>query len=261
MRLSCKVLAGDGMILGSALGEDEVYLVYQGEFQEGSQIVVEGEKNSFVVLQLDDVLGEELVFLKEGSLNFQIPFGEKRVCYSPRSFIGERHLITVRKARAEEINSYRNLARNRYDQHKDTGCFPHATANVETRGEAVFAARNAIDGWKANDYHGEWPYGSWGINRNPDAVICVNFGREILADKLVIYLRADFPHDSWWKEITIQFSDGTTITCQLEKTGKGQEICFEKKRIEWVQLEKLIKADDPSLFPALTQIEVYGVEG
>ena len=41
MRLSCKVLAGDGMILGSALGEDEVYLVYQGEFQEGSQIVVD----------------------------------------------------------------------------------------------------------------------------------------------------------------------------------------------------------------------------
>ena len=33
-----------------------------------------------------------------------------------------------------------------------------------------------------------------------------------------------------------------------------------KKGITWVRLEELIKADDPSPFPALTQIEVYGTE-
>ena len=44
-----------------------------------------------------------------------------------------------------------------------------ASANVETRGESVFAARNAIDGVKANRSHGAWPFESWGINRQDDA--------------------------------------------------------------------------------------------
>ena len=37
---------------------------------------------------------------------------------------------------------------------------------------------------------------------------------------------------------------------------------FEIKRegVERIKLGKLIKADDPSPFPALTQIEVYGRE-
>lgn len=48
------------------------------------------------------------------------------------------------------FGSCRNLAKNVMDQHGETNCYPHASANVETRGEAVFAARNAIDG-----VHGE----------------------------------------------------------------------------------------------------------
>lgn len=260
MELSCRILNVENEVLASASGEDEIYLVYQGEYQTGDKIALAADKNSFVVIQLDDTLGEELVYLSEGALTYEIPFAEKKVCYCPRCFTGDRHLLTVRAARTEEIENYRNLARNKYDQHGETGCYPHATANVETRGEAVFAARNAIDGMKANDYHGEWPYGSWGINRNPDAVIRVEFGRAIWTDKLAVYLRADFPHDNWWKEITVRFSDDTTMVCPLEKTGKAQYICLQGKQTEWVQLEKLIKADDPSPFPALTQLEVYGTE-
>ena len=131
---------------------------------------------------------------------------------------------------------------------------------METRGEAVFAARNAIDGIKANDSHGEWPYGSWGINRNPDAVIRVEFGRSIQTDKIGIYLRADFPHDSWWTEVTVRFSDDSVMVCPLRKTGGAQIVSFAEKQTEWIQLERLIKAEDPSPFPALTQLEVYGTE-
>ena len=50
------------------------------------------------------------------------------------------------------------------------------------------------------------------------------------------------------------------MTIFLQKTGEGQEFVFEKKRIQWLKLKELIKADDPSPFPALTQIEVYGKE-
>ena len=79
-------------------------------------------------------------------------------------------------------------------------------------------------------------------------------------DRIIIYTRADFPHDNWWVQGTLEFSDDSNMTIFLQKTGEGQEFVFEKKRIQWLKLKELIKADDPSPFPALTQIEVYGKE-
>ncbi|WP_026511248.1 hypothetical protein [Butyrivibrio sp. LC3010] len=75
---------------------------------------------------------------------------------------------------------------------------------------------------------------------------------------LVIYERADFPHDNWWKQITVEYSDGDISTINLIKTDQGQVVKFHTKAIEWLILRDLIKADDPSPFPALTQIRVYG---
>ena len=145
-------------------------------------------------------------------------------------------------------------------QHGDTGCWPHASANVETRGEAVFAARNAIDGVLANDSHGKWPYESWGINMQDDAEMTLEFGRTVDFDRIVLYTRADFPHDNWWTSVTFTFSDGTEETVSLEKSSKPHILSIERKGIKWLKFGKLIKADDPSPFPALTQIEVYGTE-
>ena len=172
--------------------------------------------------------------------------------------MGSSHYMHARVAREDELKCYRNLAFNIYDQHGDTHCFPHAYANVETRGESVFAARNAIDGVIANLSHGEWPYESWGINRNPDAEMTIDFGREVTADKIVLYTRADFPHDSWWTNVTLKFSDGTHIEWDLRKSVKPHILEFEPKKITSVTLCNLIKADDESPFPALSQMEVYG---
>ena len=61
--------------------------------------------------------------------------------------------------------TYRNLALNVNDQSCSTTCYPHVSANVETRGEAVFAAVNGVDGVTANEGHWKWPFQSWGINR------------------------------------------------------------------------------------------------
>ncbi len=46
----------------------------------------------------------------------------------------------------------------------------------------------------------------------------------------------------------------------MEKSEKAHTFAITKKGITWVRLSDLIKADDPSPFPALTQIEVYGKE-
>jgi hypothetical protein len=137
-------------------------------------------------------------------------------------------------------------------------CYPHASANVETRGETVFAAVNAIDGVTASDSHGIWPYESWGINRRDDAAWELEFGRPVDIERLVIYTRADFPHDNWWERATVTFSDGTKEILELTKGGEAQQFEIHKSGIEWLEINELIKAADPSPFPALIQFKVYG---
>ena len=57
----------------------------------------------------------------------------------------------------------------------------------------------------------------------------------------------------------IQFvSYGSEIAFPLEKTGDRQWIDLGGRRIRWLRLERMIKSDDPSAFPALTQWEVFG---
>lgn len=255
---SVKVLKANGDTKFVERGEKEAYLVATSRYEEGDRVVLEytGEPKYFL-FQADDAMGAALLYVT-GNVEIKVPFGELRTGYSPKAFWGELHYIYAREATNEEIEAYRNQAINVYDSHDNVNSFPHATANVETRGEAVFAARNAIDGVKANSAHGSWPYVSWGINRNPQAVLKVDFGHEIETDKVVIYLRADFPHDNWWREITLAFSDGSTVVAQLEKKAGGQEITYPSKKISWVEIRNLIQAEKESPFPALTQLEVYG---
>lgn len=247
-------------ILATASGDREVNLVYAGEYKEGDSILLEVPQEScFVWLQWDDAIGKSLVYLT-GNVNYTIPFGERKNNLSPRAFSGERHLLFAKLAREFELKNYRNLAVNVCDHHEINNIYPHATANVETRGEAVFVAQNAIDGVTVSNNHGNWPYQSWGINRQEDARIRIDFGRMVLTDRIVIYLRTDFPHDNWWQQVSLEFSDGSRIDVSLQKLEGPQEIVFEHKKISWIEMCDMKKADDPSPFPALTQIEVYGTE-
>ncbi|MBP0963074.1 MAG: carbohydrate-binding protein [Oscillospiraceae bacterium] len=254
-----KVVDELGNIKAQDSAEEIASLVYKGDYAPGDHILVEtSEKNIYVWLQVDDVLGRELVYLTDNT-SYRVPFEEKKDNINPIAFTGELHYLYVRQALDEEVYSYRNQARNVCDQHDIKNLYPHAFANVETRGEATFFACNAIDGMWENRSHGKWPYQSWGINRQEDAEITVDFGRLIETDKVVIFTRADFPHDNWWTQVTVSFSDGTSIDWKLEdKFRFAQTLQFEKKCISWIKLSNLIKADDPSPFPALSQIEVYG---
>ncbi len=258
--LAIKVLDKEGKTICADQGENQVSLVCTAEYQEGARIVLEtSEKNIHIWLQVDDALGASLCYMTD-HFSYEIPFGEKRICYSPKVFSGNRHYLYAKCAEEEEIRTYRNLALNVCDQHGDTHCYPHAWANVETRGESVFAARNAIDGVCENRLHGEWPYQSWGIYMQDDAEMTVDFGRLVEINKIVLYTRSDFPHDNWWKQVTLTFSDGSSLEWELEKSRLPHTLAFPAKEVCWVKLEKLIKADDPSPFPALSQIEIYGRE-
>lgn len=171
---------------------------------------------------------------------------------------GKKHLLSAKCVRDFELGAYRNLAFNVCDQHDIINLFPHAKANVETRGKTVFAAQNAIDGVTVSNCHGEWPYGSWGINRQKDACIRIDFGRTVTVDRLVLYLRSDFPHDNWWERVHFYFSDESMLDMKLCRKEGPQEMVFDEKHISWVEMRDMEMSGEPSPFPALTQIEVYG---
>jgi hypothetical protein len=261
MELTLRVIDAAGNVRAEAHGTNEAHLVHRSDYAEGESVVLEAaEGQQPLILSLDDAIAPAFVYLREKTYALAIPFGPKKVPYSPKCFSGTMHRLSVRLARPEEIATRRNLAFNPYDDHANKTLFPHGSANVETRGEAVFAARNAIDGEKANDDHGFWPYTSWGINRDPDAALTIDFGRKVRLDEAVFYLRADFPHDAWWERASLTFSDGETITLPLVKSAAAQHFALEPRIVEWVRLHSLIKADDPSPYPALTQIEFWGTE-
>lgn len=260
-KLTIEVQNAEGNILAEHTDSEKTHLVYAQAYQPGDSIVLRSSSvHSYLYIQLDDAMSETFVYCSGQEYRLLIPFAEKKTSYSPKSFSGELHLLTARVATAEEVAAYKNLARNDYDHHTNSTLFPHASANVETRGEAVFAARNAINGNTVTYSHGEWPFESWGINQQADAEFTLDFGRSVKIDKIVLYLRADFPHDNYWEKVTLTFSDGSVLTPSLIKSGKAQSITFEPKTVEWVKLGELIKSDDPALFPALTQFEAYGYE-
>lgn len=260
MVLTISIVGADGGVKATATGENAVTLVYKSPYAEGDEIRMECDKPGHVVALLEDSMAQAFGYLNN-KYRLIVPFGEKRVSYSPKSFTGDIHLLWARAATPAEMVARKNLCYNVLDSHENPGFFPHATANVETRGESVFAGRNAIDGCYANDDHGPWPYQSWGINRNPDAELTIDFGRDVTIDTLVITLRADFPHDNWWHTATITFSDGSRFVPTFVKTGAPQSFPMEKRTVRWLKIGKLLKDEaDPSPFPALTQIEAWGTE-
>lgn len=259
--IKLKILDAGGRVLLTAPAAERVSLVYSNTYKPGDRVALEtGTPGQYCAIQFEDSMPEALVYVTKREINFAIPFDEQASTYSPKSFQGDCHVVRARLASAEEIGARRNLAFNPYDAHGDTGFFPHAQANVETRGEATFAARNAIDGVFENDAHGSWPYQSWGINRDPKAEFSLHFGRRVTIDELRLTLRADFPHDSWWTQASVRFDDGSSETLRLRLTGETQRFPIAARTVTILTLCELIKADDPSPFPALTQLEAWGVE-
>lgn len=249
----------DGSIKTAKWDDSQVVLVYSGNYEPGDKIIVSVPKvPGYYVIRIDDCMDEALVYLTEQVFTYYIPFDEKKVAYNPKAFCGEHHYLTVRAAAEWEAGAYRNIAKNSIDQHGVQGCYPHAYANVETRGESVFAARNAIDGMLSNESHGAWPYESWGINQQDDAEITIDFGRMVDIDRIVLYTRADFPHDNWWTQAALSFSDGTQEIVEMKRQVEPHEFVINRICITWIRMHTMIKSDDPSPYPALTQIEVYG---
>jgi hypothetical protein len=258
--LAIAVRDSTGKMHAHAEGKNSAVLLFSESYTAGDNISVTSSRWPLALrIQFDVALPASLVWLTASVMEFPVPVGEPKLAYPPESFGAGEKRLSVSTVDDAEWNAYRNISENPFDRRGDTTYYPHCTATVETRDESVFAARNTIDGIVEPSCHGNWPYQSWGDAEDPTAEIRIEFGRVVTVDKVRINLRADFPHDNYWKQAYLAFSDGSGIDLNLKKIGDAQEFLFPKRDITWVKLTNLIKdTDDPSPFPALTQWTVFG---
>ena len=258
--IQISVLDRQNTLIAESSHTDTAMLCLDRAWIDGDRVQIIKEPGSHLAVQMDAALAEGEIYLPDGKMNWPIPQGEHRLAYAPGAFEGLRHIITARKMSGDELFRCRDLARNPADLRGDTDFYPHCTANVETRNESVFAARNVIDGLRFNQSHGEWPYESWGIGARTDAWCKIDFGREIIAERMALTLRADFPHDAYWVSGYAADSNGDEIFFELRKTGDRQWIDLGGRKVRWLRLERMVKSDDPSAFPSLRAWEVFGSE-
>lgn len=261
VKLTLAVLSADGTMRHAVDGFDEVALSWHGAYEPGDRIVVCSDDDSVhLVMKLDACLVESHVLLRGGYFEFVIPFGDAQKAYGKGwAFADERHWSYVRVEDPREAHAWRNLALNAHDlkvPSERARLFPHVTSNVACDNPQFFA-RNAIDGVFESAGHGSWPHESWSVCGQDDAWIKVDFGEPVVADELRLYLRADYPHDTWWARLVVETSDGASIPTRLEKTGLRQAVDLEGHVIEWLRLSGFERAEERG-FPGLSQLEVWG---
>lgn len=273
MGIEVSLRGKNGVIKPSVSDDNGVFIFDDCLLNPADQINVDfGGENftaGFYEVQLDVAIPKAIIYVVQPHWTFTIPgkttsleVDDKldQLIYPSAAFTGKRHIMLIRQVAAPQmLPTYRNLAVNPYDQHA-SGVFPHVVANVETRNEPHFFARNAIDGMIATGQHGDFPYQSWGIGSRIDAEMVINFGRAVFIDEVVVYLRADYPHDSYWNKATITFDDGLPYHLALTKTGVGQHYPMPHILTTSITLNGLVKADEEAEFAALTEIEIYGME-
>ncbi len=260
--LNLKLLNQNGEVKFKAYGE-EIDERYNGVYEMGDKWRVELEYTEFISVCLDETMQPSIIYVPDGVFEFAIPFGnERRACYGTVAFGGGSHRVRVSEPTEAEIYAERKISLNSHDRHNVPKYFPHAVANFVTREDPCFFERNAIDGVIDNSNHGSFPYHSWGGGLREDLEYEVHFGTDVEVNSVTIFIRADFPHDTYWKEMDIEFSDKTSMHMNLEGIAEGQTLTLDAPKItEYVKLTgfKQQRLADGSLsFAALTQIEING---
>ena len=274
------------MVMGrrQVLARGEAELTY-GAFEYGESIEITSDYR-YLWVQLNDILGETLVYSPSGNFTFQIP--ESTEAYAANVFKGASNKIKARVATDNEVKANRNLAVNVYDfmylneqgryeaptadlvndsvsvEKGDVRAYPHAYANRVTENKQIFMARNAIDGvTTTGNNHNDYPHQSWGCGKNDDAQFVIYFGREVSLSELAFVLRADFggnpPHDTYWESLVAEFSDGSTQNISLQKGGNRQVIDIDDVTTSSVRIKNMVRhVDNSQMWAALIELEAIG---
>lgn len=239
-------------------GGKTIDVEYNGLYKEGDVIVISCEAD-FIAVSFDESQKLSVVYVPDHELIYPVPMGNAIQAYDRESWEKPTHRIIIREADENEAFGLRNIALNSVDFASNKKSYPHAEANFVTRGEPVFEAKNAIDGVCRNESHGSYPYHSWAAGAREDMIYTIDFGCDVEIEKLVFYLRADFPHDTYWKSLNVKFSDGTKAHAEFEMTADGQELVLQQpKKTSSITLIDFKQATEELSWAALSQIEIIG---
>ena len=233
-------------------------VVYSDFYKEGDTAYITCDVD-FLSVSFDESQKQSIVYVPDHDFLYPMPMGAAIVAYDGESWSRAEHRIVIKPIEDEEAFSLRNIALNSVDFTANQKTFPHASANFVTRGDPVFEAKNAIDGVCDNSSHGQYPYHSWAAGAREDMIYTVDFGCEVEVEKVIFYLRADFPHDTYWKSLNVEFSDGTKAHAEFEMTADGQELILsESKKTTSITLIDFKQVSEPLSWAALSQVEVIG---
>jgi hypothetical protein len=174
--------------------------------------------------------------------------------------IEARHLEALVRDQTEAAfrfdEGYTNVALNPFAGAAKTAGLPHAESNSVASSQTCFAAANAIDGRTENAGHGpEFP--SWCPDPYADLWLKLDFGGPARIDRVDLWLRADFPHDSYWRSALLEFSDGSTLPLTMAESAERQSFSFPERVAAWVRFAHLVPADSAKPC-ALSEVEVWG---
>jgi hypothetical protein len=105
--------------------------------------------------------------------------------------------------------------------------------------------------------HGVWPYQSWGPELRLDLWWKLDFGRPVDLGKIRLMVRADFPHDSYWKKRGGGVLDGSLVSIQITNSAEFQEFSFPKRQVAWFRIHDLVP-EDPARWCAFIEVEAWG---
>ncbi len=253
--ITARIIDIDGKEKWSATAE-AVDEIYSGGFSQGDRIVIDSPDVKHMHLKLDKMAQDSIVYCPDGHFELLVPTGEELRAYYPTSFTTSDHWIKVKEVSEEEFYSYRRISLNGHDTEISTS-YPHATSNAVSANPAL-RPRNAIDGIICNSRHGDFPANSWSGGKSEDIEYHLDFGAEVEIDKIDFFIRAHFPHDTYWKSLDVELSDGSRIPVQLDKTAAAQTLKLDNKKTTFVHLTNFKQAANPLSFAAFSQIEVYG---
>ena len=97
--IKLKILDEVGHTLMTCDADTNVSLVYTNSYKPGDRVALEiDHPGQYCVIQFEDTMPEALVYVVKREINFHIPFGEQAITYSPKSFVGSRHVVRARLA-------------------------------------------------------------------------------------------------------------------------------------------------------------------
>ena len=237
---------------------ESVDAFYDEYYKEGETFTVSCDTD-FVKVSFDESQVLSIIYVPTHEFTYTVPIGKAITAYDGQSWSKKGHKIVVCEVSEEEAYGLRNIALNSVDFAVNQKTFPHAEANLVTRGDPVFEAKNAIDGVCDNSNHGEYPYHSWAAGAREDMVYTIDFGTEVEIEKIIFFLRADFPHDTYWKSVNVKFSDGEKVPANFIMTAEGQELKLDNpKKTTSITLIDFKQVSEPLSWAALSQIEVVG---